>query len=483
MRDNIFYCISIGFVLGVLLRSFFIFNIFHFLFISFLALVFVLYFSFFSGNKKVLIGVLFVTIFLFVGIWRFGVSERQYPSYLENNLLQKVTLEGVVIDEVEKREFNLKAIIEVKNKKEKTNILLSLPFGTEASYGDRLRISGKLEKPENFTTPQGKLFDYISYLKKDNILYIIKNPQVEILAHSEASIIKEKLFKFKNLFLSRIEYAVPSPENLLLGGLILGERASFGEAMRQKFIDTGTIHIIALSGYNVTIIAEWIIDFFKFLPSVFAFYLGVLGIVLFVVMSGLQATAIRAGIMAILALVARAYGKDYQVGRALVLAGLLMVLFNPYVLVYDVSFQLSFIATVAVIYIAPLMNKYFLWVPEKFGLRDVVSVTFSAYIFVLPFVIYKMGNLSLVSLPANILILPFIPPTMVLGFFTGFVGLFWKILALPSGFIAYILLHYELWVIEIFSKFPLASLTIPDMHISIMILCYLSFLYFYLKNK
>lgn len=483
MRDKIFYCISIGFVLGVLLRSFFIFNIFHYLFISFLTLVFVLYFSFFSVNKKVLISILFVTISLFVGIWRFGISERRYPSYLENNLLQKVTLEGVVIDEVEKREFNLKAIIEVKNKKEKTNILLSLPFGTEVFYGDRLRISGELEKPENFLTPQGKEFDYISYLKKDNILYIIKNPQVEILAHSEASTIKEKLFKFKNLFLSRIEYAVPSPENLLLGGLILGERASFGEAMRQKFIDTGTIHIIALSGYNVTIIAEWIINFFKFLPSIFAFYLGFFGIVLFVVMSGLQATAVRAGIMAVLALVARAYGKDYQVGRALVLAGLLMVLFNPYVLVYDVSFQLSFIATVAVIYIAPIMNKYFLWVPEKFGLRDVVSVTFSAYIFVLPFVIYKMGNLSLVSLPANILILPFIPVTMFLGFFTGFVGLFWKILALPSGFIAYILLHYELWVIEIFSKFRLASLIIPDMHISIMILCYLLFLYFYLKNK
>ena len=198
MRDNIFYCISIGFVLGVLLRSFFIFNIFHYLFISFLALVFVLYFSFFSKNKKVLISILFITIFLFVGIWRFGVSERQYPSYLENNLLQKVTLEGVVVDEVEKREFNLKAIIEVKNKKEKTNILLSLPFGTEISYGDRLRISGKLEKPENFTNSQGKLFDYVSYLKKDNILYIIKNPQLEILANSEASIVKEKLFKFKN---------------------------------------------------------------------------------------------------------------------------------------------------------------------------------------------------------------------------------------------------------------------------------------------
>src|SRR6185295_15525305 len=130
--------------------------------------------------------------------------------------------------------------------------------------------------------------------------------------------------------------------------------------------------------------------------------------------------------------------------RALILALVFMILLNPFVLVYDVSFQLSFIATVAVIFLAPRIEKYFMWVTDKFQMRDIVTVTCAAYIFVAPFILYKMGNFSLVALPANILILPFIPFTMMLGFLTGFVGLISYILSVPVGFISYLFLHYEL---------------------------------------
>ncbi|MEJ0001625.1 MAG: ComEC/Rec2 family competence protein [bacterium] len=106
-------------------------------------------------------------------------------------------------------------------------------------------------------------------------------------------------------------------------------------------------------------------------------------------------------------------GRTYDIGRALVLAGVLMILANPMLLAYDVSFQLSFLATVAVVFLSPKIEKYFLWVTPRFGLRDIVSVTVAAYLFVLPFILYEMGNLSLVALPANILVLPFVPVTMV----------------------------------------------------------------------
>lgn len=482
MRDKFFYSICLGFVIGVLLRSFFFLNIFVFLFFAILSLVLFFYFNFLSVNKKIAFVFLFLP-FLFLGILHFNSLERKYPLYLEENTGERILLDALLVDEMVEGEFNIKTIALVKNEKDKTKILLTLPFGSDYKYGDRVLINGILEKPENFTTPQGKEFDYISYLKKDNILYIIKKPDIELISRNNGFFLKRFLFSFKEKFLSILSFSIPSPENLLMGGLILGERASFGEVMRQKFIDTGTIHIVALSGYNVTIVAEWIISFFKFLPNIFSFYFGILGVILFILMSGASATGVRAGIMAILALFARMKGLNYEVGRGLILAGVFMILFNPYILVYDVSFQLSFIATFAVIFIAPKMEKYFRWVTTRFGLRDIFAVTFSAYIFVLPFVVYKMGNLSLVSLPANILILPFIPLTMVLGFLTGFVGLFWKMLALPTGFLSFVLLKYELWIIEIFSKFPLASLTIPSMPIWVMILCYFLFLYFYLKNK
>jgi len=274
-----------------------------------------------------------------------------------------------------------------------------------------------------------------------------------------------------------MNFAINAPENLLMGGLILGEKSSFDQAMRQSFVNTGTIHIVALSGYNVTIVAEWIMKVFSFLPKNFGIGMGIFAIILFIIMTGGSSTAIRAGIMATLALVARATGRNYDVARALLLAGVFMILLNPFLLVFDVSFQLSFIATVAVIFFAPRIEKYFMWVPKSFGLRDIVSVTCAAYIFVFPFILYKMGNFSLVALPANVLILPFIPFTMLLGFLTGFAGLIWYVFAVPLGFISYLFLHYELGVVSFFSNLPFATFSFPNFPLWLTLIIYTYFIY------
>lgn len=277
-----------------------------------------------------------------------------------------------------------------------------------------------------------------------------------------------------------MNFAVAAPENLLMGGLILGEKSAFSPELRQDFVNTSTIHIVALSGYNITIVAEWFMKLFAqipYAPKNFGIGAGILAIFLFIIMTGGSSTAIRAGIMATLALVARATGRNYDVARALVLAAVFMVVLNPFVLAYDVSFQLSFIATIAVIFFAPRIEKYFMWVTESFGLRDIVSVTTAAYIFVFPFILYKMGNFSLVALPANILVLPFIPFTMMLGFLTGFAGLFWYGLSVPVGFISYLFLHYELGVIDFFANVPFAAFSLPNFPLFLTLLIYAYFIY------
>ncbi len=302
-------------------------------------------------------------------------------------------------------------------------------------------------------------------------------PSIEILSHDNGNIIKQFLFTIKNKFLKSINFSIQSPESILMGGLILGEKSFFNKELRQNFIDTGTIHIVALSGYNVTLISEWIMKLFSVFPMNIGLSAGIFTILLFVLMTGASSTAIRAGTMASLALFARIINRNYDVSRALILAGVLMVLINPFILVFDISFQLSFIATVAVIYLSPKIEKYFLWMPKFFGLRDIVSVTASAYIFVLPFIIYKMGNLSLVALPANILILPFIQPTMIIGFLTGFLGSISHLLSAPFGFISYLFLHYELFVVNTLAEVPFASIVIPNFPLFIIILIYIYFIY------
>ena len=183
-------------------------------------------------------------------------------------------------------------------------------------------------------------------------------------------------------------------------------------------------------------------------------------------MTGGVSTAVRAGIMAVLVLIARATGRTYDVGRALLLTAVIMIIFNPMILRYDVSFQLSFIATVGVIYFTPKIEKYFLWGDKAFWLARCFFCYDSSVYFVLPFILYKMGNLSFVAIPANILILPFIPfyyATWISNWFC--VGLISYFIAIPFGYISYLLLHYELGVIDILSSIPFASFQFQIFHL------------------
>lgn len=473
MKDKVLISICFGFILGVFVRSFVPIDIYVVSLCGVIALFVLLFFSFVDYRKLGVMLSVFALTFSF-GVYYFHRADVSLPVTYESRVGEEVDVMGVIVDEVENRENNQRLTVELD---ERIKILASANFGEDYKYGDKVQIKGVLKKPENFITDQGKEFDYINYLRKDGIFYLINYPEIEIISHGHGSKVKSALFYVKGKFLEQVSFAIRDPESLLMGGLILGERSSFGQDLRQDFVDTGTIHIVALSGYNVTIVAEWFMKLFSFMSINNAIGMGILAIMLFVTMAGGGSTAVRAGVMAILALVARATGRNYDVGRALVLAGVIMILLNPFVLVFDVSFQLSFIATVAVIFFAPRVEKYFTWVTKKFQLRDIISVTFACYVFVLPFILYKMGNLSVVALPANILILPVIPFTMGLGFLTGVLGLVWYGLSVPVGYVAYLFLHYVLSVVEFFANFSYASFSVPNFPLWLTVLIYMYFVY------
>ncbi|MFA6177815.1 MAG: ComEC/Rec2 family competence protein [Candidatus Paceibacterota bacterium] len=486
MRDRIFYTICFGFLFGVLTRSFILVDLYLVILFSVIAGALFIFFTLVSKSdwtclrRQGIIVSIFILAFS-LGVYRFNMVDVPNSLVFENQVGQEVTFSGEITDEPSIKENNQQLIVKIKKEKDKTHILLTTNLDIDYKYGDEINFFGELEKPGNFITDQGKEFDYINYLRKDGILYVMSYPTISIVSRGNGNSIQSILFSIKDKFLEKINFAINAPENLLMGGLILGEKSSFSQELRQNFVDTGTIHIVALSGYNVTIVAEWIMKLFSYvnfgLPAQAGIGMGILTIILFIIMTGGISTAIRAGIMATLALVARATGRNYDVARALLLAGLFMIILNPFLLVFDASFQLSFLATAAVIFIAPRIEKYFLWVPKTFELRDIVSVTCAAYIFVFPFILYKMGNFSLVALPANILILPFIPLTMMFGFVTGFLGLVYYVLAVPVGYLSYLFLHYELGVISFFADLPFASFTFPDFPLLLTVLIYIYFIY------
>ena len=430
---------------------------------------------------KITVKEIFIIIILIsIALVRFFFFLPDRPDY-GDAVGKSVSVEGEVINAPDIRVFNQRLTIRPSN--QESNILAVVPKEIDVSYGDMVKVEGKLETPENFITSSGKEFNYERYLANQDIYYIINNADIEVISHDHGSIIKSWLFKFRNAFMKNISKVISPPESDLANGLILGARGGFDAKTRDEFISTGTIHIIALSGYNVTIVAE---STMKILGLMFAqsvgITLGVVVIILFVILSGASATAVRAGIMAVVILFARLTGRTYDAGRALVIAALLMIAYDPRVL-NDISFQLSFIATFGVLFLTPKVIGWVRFLPMRFGFREVVATTIAATVAVLPILLYTTGILSIVSLPANILILPLIPLTMFFSFLVGAFGFISPILAIPFAYVAHLLLLYILYVIHFFASLSFASLTIKSFPLFITIILYGFILWWVFRKK
>lgn len=493
--DKSFFIGIAGFVLAIFISSFFKLGFSLFLLVIFISIILFLYQRFLLIDISKGHIVFLIAIFLLgfgLGILRYEIRDNpNLDVNLENKIGQKVVISGIISDEPDKREnYNLLTVdfsdleiatsssIEVSGKG-----LIQIDFYPEYKYGDFIKIQGKLEKPENVTKDDGREFDYISYLEKDGVEYKMSFVKTSLISSGNGNIIKSALFKIKNSFTENINRVISEPQSSLLGGILLGAKNSMSKSVSDMFRIAGLSHIVALSGYNITVVSEAIMNTLSFLPRTFAFSGGVIGILLFVIMSGASSTAVRAGVMSLIVILAQATHRKYQIGRALIIAGVAMIIYNPKILVFDISFQLSFLATIAIVYVAPILEKRFTFITERFGLRNTIAGTLSAQLLVLPLILYKMGMLSFVALPAYILILPVIPITMFLGFLTGIFGFIGTILSMPFAWATWFLLTYIIKIAELFASLPFSSVIIPSFPIFILGFLYLLVFVFILYLK
>ncbi len=404
--------------------------------------------------------VLFIGLFLFalsLGIFRYGIKDVRETA-LEGQIGSKVTISGTIIEEPDEKETYTRLILEV----DKIKILIISRRYPIFRYGDRVEVNGILRKPENFpSTSLGQAdFDWPAYLAKDDIYFEMLYPQTKLLQGTGGSWLKRRLFSVKEKFIDNLSKVIPEPDAGYLAGLTIGGKKAMPKDLQEEFRRAGIIHVVVLSGYNVTIIASVIMQILKGLPFFVGIGSGILGILFFALMTGASATVVRASIMAGFALLARATGRVYQITIALFVAGFLMILNNPKILRFDSSFQLSFLSSLALIFFSPHVEKRLSFVSKKFKLREILGATISTQIFVLPFLLYKMGMFSVVSLPVNLLVLFFVPITMFFGFLAGGLGFISGFLAAPFGWIAYAFSSYELWIVNLFSKLPFAAFDI-----------------------
>ncbi|MEX0930433.1 MAG: ComEC/Rec2 family competence protein, partial [Candidatus Paceibacterota bacterium] len=301
-------------------------------------------------------------------------------------------------------------------------------------------------------------------------------PEIERVGTREGNIVVAGLISLKHLLMNGIERVLSDPHAALAGGILLGVEQSLGESLEDAFRNTGLIHIVVLSGYNVTIVAVAIASVLKHIGFGLKLRsaLSIGGIVAFAFVVGLGPTVVRASIMGALVVLAHASGRRSDMLRALALAAAVMVAINPLILVYDPSFQLSAIATFGLMTLSPIIERWLMFVPTFGGLREIVMATVATQIAVLPLLVYMVGTFSLVSVPVNVLALPAVAPAMLFSFLAGLVGIVSRALALPLAMIAYALLGYILFVVEIFNALPFSHVLVPPMPLWVPLAMYVA---------
>ncbi|MBU1146029.1 ComEC family competence protein [Patescibacteria group bacterium] len=433
-----------------------------------------------GNNKKIFIIIGLGGIFLFLGILRFTAST---PAADENQISfyngDKFTFSGIVAAEPDTREAGTKLKIKSEKispkadapwaQKVEGNVLVNAQLYPVYHYGDELEVTCKLQKPEPIED-----FAYDKYLAKENIYSVCYWPEIKLLKSGEGNKIIAGILFIKEKLVATVNRILPEPQAAFLGGLLYGAKRGIPQSLMDMFSITGTTHIVAISGYNITILAVLLLQITKNIGvgRKKSFWIALSGILFFVILTGAQASVVRAALMGLLVLFATQVGRLSKIKNALLLAAAVMLIFNPKILVFDVGFQLSFAATIGLVYLSPIFEKYLEKAPSIFGIKESFATTMSAIVLTLPLILYTFGRVSFVAPLANILILPMIPLAMALGTIAVFGGIIFSGLGQIIGWLAWLVLSYIIEVVRFLAKIPWASGEAGKMHWVFLIIFY-----------
>jgi len=420
--------------------------------------------------------VLAITFFC-LGVVRLEIFDAKQPDpMILRNEGKKIALQGVVDEEPDMREKNLRIIVSVRSVAAQPvsgRLVVTVDRFSDIRYGDLLLLSGTLERPSNIDPlPGERPFDYVSYLAKDGIYFQMRSPRVSVVARGKGNPAISCLLGIKSVFVSQIDSIMNPPQSSLLAGITIAGKRSLSSELQSEFQRAGVSHVIVLSGYNVTLAIAAMLALLAPLPRRWRLLGGALGAIGFSLMAGATATVLRSVLMALASLTAQSAGRTYDPARALFLAAFAMLMWNPKLLGFDPSFQLSFISTGGLMLMTPFVAGWFGWVPETMKLRETVVSTVGTQLFVLPYLLWQIGLLSLVALPVNMLVLAPIPLTMLLGTVSVLLSFISISLSYPVTLAAYLLLSYELGVVRFFSSLPFAAVQVSAFPAWLMFSCY-----------
>ncbi len=387
------------------------------------------------------------------GVWRWQTMTAVPVSGLATHIGQHMTLTGDIVglpDDSDQQVVVLRGLRR-GNEQLTGRLQASLPPFPEYLGGQQLTVSCQLEafsaraKWRQWSHGiQGRCFNAV-------VMASTSGPPSlrRWLTNTEASVV------------DFIRYNFNEPQASLLSGIILGNQTGMPAELVRAFQATGTTHIIALSGFNVTIIVNSVmVVLVRVVGRRWAWIPGLLIVLLFVVMTGASASVVRAAVMAVIGQVGMFFGRPIHPARLLSYTALIMLLQNPLILLHDLGFQLSFLATIGLVFMSKPLAQQLPFIPEIFGLRDNLATTLAAIITTEPLLLWQFGRLSLTASFVNILVLPLIPLAMGLGTLC-LVGLMIPVLATPVIAVTDAVLRIVLGVITTAAAWPWSLVYLP----------------------
>lgn len=346
-------------------------------------------------------------------------------------------------------------------------VLLFVSHYPEYSYGDVLLVNGELQDP-----PHVDGFDYQAYLARAGIYTTMLTPDIQVLRHDAASKPLRWIYSVRERLSLSISQTLPEPQASLTQGIVLGISGSIPADLKNDLSITGTAHLLAISGINLTIIAGvlvslglWIFGRRRYIYV----WLALFVIWFYSLLTGLQAPVVRGAIMASVFLFAELLGRQKNAPAALALSAAIMVGIDPRLL-FNLSFQLTFLAMLGLIFIAPpiqtaarraiyaIVSEESFWTRILTALTDSLAVSLSAVILVWPVIAYNFGLVSFVGPMSTFLIAPALTPIIFTGTVTAIVGT----ISIPSahviGWSAWLFVSYFIWLVRSFAALPWASI-------------------------
>jgi len=325
----------------------------------------------------------------------------------------------------------------------KGKIIFYLPLGTEVSYGDLVEIEGELFPPD-----EGTDFSWREYLKHQGVYSTMQYPRFDLIEVNQGNPLRAVLYRLREKGGRVLSAIFPSPEDSLLKGILLGDESSISPALSDAYRLTGTSHIIAISGFNMSVLAGLVSLFFT---RQFGRRRGALVTILLLgsysLLVGASASVVRAAFMGSYAVLGNSISRKGNTLNNLGVSALLMVVLNPH-LPWDLGFQFSVLATLGLsLFAGPLRARLEHWLGQRLEQKRALAVsslvsetillTMIAQALVLPLSIWHFREVSWLFLIANPVILPVQPAVMILGLAAMGAGLLWLPLGRVLGWTAW----------------------------------------------